>query len=68
MAQVTFKAIFSDSSVLEWENPQTWRHVFHNFKLWADVLELTGVLYCNGIVIRETGRKPSVMEGGTNGR
>lgn len=57
----TFRAVFDDGVVCIWHPPQTWRHVFHSFKL-AGAFEGHGFLFCNGVAIRETGKKERRLE------
>jgi len=49
-----FKAVFDNGVIIEWHHPQTWRNIFHLFKL-AGVREGRGVLFCNETPVRETG-------------
>lgn len=55
MEKIAFKAVFDNMVILEWEKPQTWRNVFTTFKL-AGTQEGHGILFCNEIPIRETGK------------
>ena len=50
-----FRALFDSGVICEWYRPQTWRNVFSEFKL-VGVYEGRGILYCDGVLVRETGR------------
>lgn len=53
MSEYVFRAVFEDGTIIEWTKPQTWRNVFKKFKFIGQ-FEGYGILYCNGIPIRQT--------------
>lgn len=55
MAHYPFEAWYESGTVISFEAPQTWRHVFSSFKLFARC-EGSGELYCRGVLVRRTGR------------
>lgn len=55
MSYSPFEAWYESGTVITFEAPQTWRHVFSSFKLFAQC-EGAGELYCRGILVRRTGR------------
>lgn len=50
-----FHAIYDSGAMCLWRRPQTWRHVFTCFKKFGRY-EGKGFLFCNGVLVRETGR------------
>lgn len=59
MAYYPFEAWYESGTVVSFEAPQTWRNVFSSFKRIART-EGHGELYCNGFLIRLTGRNDDV--------
>lgn len=55
MAFYPFEAWYESGTVVSFEASQTWRRVFSAFKLFAQC-EGSGELYCNGVLVRSTGR------------
>ena len=55
--ELAFRAFYDNGVVCEWHKPWTFRQAFKRFKLVAQYEECHGELYCNNILIRETGRK-----------
>lgn len=59
-SHIYFKAYFLDGSLMMWERPQTFTHVFKVFKDWAESFGTSGALYCGSKVIRITGNRVEV--------
>lgn len=57
-----FKAYFDNGDIVEWPSCYSYTYVSKMFKWTAQLWECNGSLWCNGVMVRETGDWPEIDE------